>query len=593
MRLLASSENPEIHDIIVNDGVMTTSDYNADDGCNIVYTEEASPAACATNPDGRSNSAEFNGYNVYLRYMGEKLYPHDINPFAPAPYQFSVTPTDDSYKSVTYEQAIVDMQCWDTSWLSFDQVRMWCDAYTGPSGTDPPGSWVPLSLRNAADYQALTTTNHGKCIDFETGVPTTNADYFGQRTFFGITDDQDGWGGSVGNNCAVRNTVYTDIWGNPTDYPFSQDGANEWTLYNGEEGGIDDGQASAWFEAFKGKEYRQHMDCVGTPGDLNPTMNDRNCANHIMMHACMPKWDGVDGPNGDPTECGALREPWTAEKVKDFIKRTGDDGGDDVQCFQPCPAGDINECDDGATFAETFTKCAEYTGPNSDEEPGTWVPISIENYGQFSDIDTKIIQGGKNGCTAGETMTWMGLNDHMNSCHYGAGKFHDIWGNQVAFENWDPDTENKASTSPNALSENACVKCGGQADNFGCRAVRCDMKHNYMCVRKHQKVAGPTNVPGRTCLPIIPRAVDVCPSNLCTSWGDPHVIMFDGDVTDVFGVNQYIYSMPTPYASDTLGVHNFQVKTQTKRLGTVSINKELIFTFRTVFIGFSDWFLKI
>ena len=55
--------------------------------------------------------------------------------------------------------------------------------------------------------------------------------------------------------------------------------------------------------------------------------------------------------------------------------------------------------------------------------------------------------------------------------------------------------------------------------------------------------------------------------------------MFDGDVTDVFGVNKYIYSVPTPYASDTLGVHNFQIATQTKRLGTVSMNKELLFTF--------------
>ena len=81
-------------------------------------------------------------------------------------------------------------------------------------------------------------------------------------------------------------------------------------------------------------------------------------------------------------------------------------------------------------------------------------------------------------------------------------------------------------------------------------------------------------------MPITARDVNVCQSNLCTSWGDPHVIMFDGDVTDVFGVNKYIYSVPTPYASDTLGVHNFQIATQTKRLGTVSINKELMFSFR-------------
>ena len=367
---------------------MTTSDYDENDGCNIVYTEEA-PPACATNPESRSNSAEFNGFNVYIRYMGEKLYPYDINPFAPAPYQFSVTATDDSYKSVTYEAAIADLQCWEASWLSFDQVRMWCDAYKGPTDSDPPGSWVPLSLRNAADYQNLITTNRGKCKDFATGADGTD-DFQGARVFYGITDDQDGWGGSVGNNCAVRNTVYTDIWGNPTDYPYSQDG-NEWRLFNGEAGGIDDGQASDYFTAFKGKEYRQHMDCIGTDGGYDAWMNDRKCSGHIMMHACMPKWQGVDGPNGDPLECGALREPWTAEKVDDFIERTHN-GGDDVQCFQPCPAGIIDECDEGATFAETFTKCAEYTGPNSDEEPGTWVPISIESYRNFQEIDHQFIR---------------------------------------------------------------------------------------------------------------------------------------------------------------------------------------------------------
>ena len=118
---------------------MTTSDFNAADGCNIVYSEDDTVPACSTNTDGRSNSAEFNGYNVYVRYIGDKLYPYDINPFAPAPYQFSVTATDDSYKSVEWTDAIQNVQCWEASWMSQDQARMWCDAYTGPTGTDLNG----------------------------------------------------------------------------------------------------------------------------------------------------------------------------------------------------------------------------------------------------------------------------------------------------------------------------------------------------------------------------------------------------------------------------------------------------------------------
>ena len=340
---------------------------------------------------------------------------------------------------------------------------------------------MPISFRSAEDYQAFTTNPARKCKDFndlDSGIDGDD-DYIGQRTWYGLTDDQDGWGGSVGNNCAVRNTVYTDIWGNPTDFPNSGDPAFEWTLDG--DGGTDDGQGSTTFTAYKGKEYRQHMDCMGSPGDGN-TFNDRKCSGHIKFHACMPKWKGVDGPNGDPTECGAVREPWTAFKLADRIARAAA-GGDDIQCFQPCPAGgSVDECDAGSTFEETFTKCAEYTGPDSNDAPGTWVPIAIETFQDFVDLDTQIIQAGINGCTPGQTMTWMGLNDHMNSCTHGAGMYQDIWGNRVEFENW-PDDENLAAQSPNAVSENGCVKCGG-SNSVGCRAVHCTMKHNYMCVRK-------------------------------------------------------------------------------------------------------------
>ena len=58
-----------------------------------------------------------------------------------------------------------------------------------------------------------------------------------------------------------------------------------------------------------------------------------------------------------------------------------------------------------------------------------------------------------------------------------------------------------------------------------------------MCMKKWKNVAT------TGCLPVIPRDIDTCDSNLCLSWGDPHVYPFDGgDRTDIYSVGKYIYS---------------------------------------------------
>ena len=108
-----------------------------------------------------------------------------------------------------------------------------------------------------------------------------------------------------------------------------------------------------------------------------------------------------------------------------------------------------------------------------------------------------------------------------------------------------------------------------------------------MCMKRWKNVAGPTNVPGRTCRAVLPAdsavaspRVDQCANNHCLSWGDPHVHPFDGgDRTDIYSVGKYIYSVPTPYALDVLGSPMWQVATETQRKGTVALNKKLLFSF--------------
>ena len=65
---------------------MTTSNTVADDGCNIVYSESADAPGCSTNDDGQSNSAQNQGYNVYIWTTGE-LDDEDGGPATGLPYQ--------------------------------------------------------------------------------------------------------------------------------------------------------------------------------------------------------------------------------------------------------------------------------------------------------------------------------------------------------------------------------------------------------------------------------------------------------------------------------------------------------------------------
>ena len=61
-------------------GLIHTSDYNVADGCNIVYSEEATVPGCSTNQNGQSNSAEHQGYNVHIWTVGELALSEPVDP---------------------------------------------------------------------------------------------------------------------------------------------------------------------------------------------------------------------------------------------------------------------------------------------------------------------------------------------------------------------------------------------------------------------------------------------------------------------------------------------------------------------------------
>ena len=86
---------------------MTTSDLSGGDGCNIVYSEDATAPGCATNDNGQSNSAQHHGYNVYVRdHISGALYPYDLNPFVSTPYIPFMTPTGDDSSGINIDQYI-------------------------------------------------------------------------------------------------------------------------------------------------------------------------------------------------------------------------------------------------------------------------------------------------------------------------------------------------------------------------------------------------------------------------------------------------------------------------------------------------------
>ena len=206
------------------DGVMTTSDYNAADGCNIVYSEDDTVPGCSTNENGQSNSAEHQGYNVYIWTTGELAAEEPADPSAPAP-----EPAGDllPYQTVEYDDVFDQVHCFedpDSDGRNFDAQRQQCENWTGPTGTDSPGDWVMFSLRVPSDIQKFKAV---------LGDPQINGCYSNIWMWWGLTDDHDGsggLGGSIlypwhydaysyddwdfgGTQCASEGD-WTDLWGN-------------------------------------------------------------------------------------------------------------------------------------------------------------------------------------------------------------------------------------------------------------------------------------------------------------------------------------------------------------------------------------------
>ena len=168
---------------------MTTSDYNAGDGCNIVYSEDATAAGCSTNENGRSNSAEHQGYNVYIWTVGV-MAPED--PSAPAPVAL------EPYQTVEYNDVFDQIHCspaFSASTENFEGARSMCENWTGPDGTSAPGDWVLWSLRAASDIQKFKD---------QLGNPQLNGCWSSMWMWWGLTDDFDGNGGTQEYGISVR-----------------------------------------------------------------------------------------------------------------------------------------------------------------------------------------------------------------------------------------------------------------------------------------------------------------------------------------------------------------------------------------------------
>ena len=202
------------------DGVMTTSDYSAADGCNIVYSEDDTVPGCSTNENGQSNSAEHQGYNVYIWTVGELAPEEPADPSAPAP-----APVGDllPYQTVEYDDVFDQIHCFSNVGRNFDAQRRQCENWTGPTGTDSPGDWVMFSLRGPSDIQKFKDV---------LGDPQINGCSSTLWMWWGLTDDFDGtggFGGSVisnleehwgsfehwdfGQPCSAEGD-WTDLWGN-------------------------------------------------------------------------------------------------------------------------------------------------------------------------------------------------------------------------------------------------------------------------------------------------------------------------------------------------------------------------------------------
>ena len=275
---------------------MTTSDYNAADGCNIVYSEYATVPGCSTNENGQSNSAEHQGYNVYIWTVGE-LAPED--PSAPAPVAL------EPYQTVEYNDVFDQIHCspsFSGSTENFEGARSMCENWTGPDGTSAPGDWVLWSLRAASDIQKFKD---------QLGNPQLNGCWSSMWMWWGLTDDFDGNGGTQesgiqgheikllkrafyrpkiprqGQTCAAEGD-WTDLWGNKVNMQEFIDLGLMNTLDNGAESNDPAGH-----------------DCI--EGHADTLLQDQNCMNN-MHYACIPKWKGVDGALAPGTTPGEVSD---------------------------------------------------------------------------------------------------------------------------------------------------------------------------------------------------------------------------------------------------------------------------------------------
>ena len=261
INVVATSES--ITDTVtVIDGVMTTSNFDAADGCNIVYSEDATAPGCSTNENGQSNAAEHQGYNVYIWTVGPLADPGEVPPtIAPLPYQ-----------TVEWEDVLEEVQCFNDP-VPYETVRTRCNAYTGPDGTDAPGDWVPFSIRSRADQQTFASTM---------ADPNRNGCGHGGRMWWGIMDDFDGTQDTPGQSCAAEGK-WVDWWGNFVGF---------------------DADFVGWFNPGEPNNHGGAEDCA--EGPANGALNDLRCGNSVPYN-CMKKWKGIDGPEGQDCTIGL---PW-------------------------------------------------------------------------------------------------------------------------------------------------------------------------------------------------------------------------------------------------------------------------------------------
>ena len=92
-----------------------------------------------------------------------------------------------------------------------DDTMAACQAWTGPDATDPPGTWIPFSIRHPSDIALYKQA---------VGDPQINGCSSAAWMWWGITDDFDGEQHNAEpgvRQCSSGEGDWTDIWGNKVD----------------------------------------------------------------------------------------------------------------------------------------------------------------------------------------------------------------------------------------------------------------------------------------------------------------------------------------------------------------------------------------